>query len=155
MVLRFLISIAACAGASAAAPVYGDTAPTKGVVTAIMATSDRVDLLPGQTIIFKPEKGKMTFIRFVEGAIEPGDGELKLEFGSFAGQTSLIATSKTEQAHNYRAEIMKKLGAKKGKPTSVCTIIAGGSAFESWPYPIPVLRVMDFKATADNEMGCR
>ena len=150
-----MLTLAAFAAAALAVPVYADPAPAEGFVIATMGDSDRVDLLPGQTIIFRPVAGKLTSIRFVKGTIEPDAGELKLEFGSVGGQTSLIASSKAEQAFNYNAEIVKKMGAKKGKKTSVCTIIAGGSAFETWPYPIPVLRVMNFKPAAEGEMGCR
>jgi hypothetical protein len=150
-----ILTLAAYAAAVLAVPVYADSAPAEGVVIAIMGDSDRVDLLPGQTIIFRPDAGKLTFIRFVKGAMEPKEGELKLEFGSLGGQTSLIATSKADQGFNYNAEIVKKMGAKKGKKTSVCTIIAGGGAFETWPYAIPVLRVMNFKPAAEGEMGCR
>ncbi len=152
---KYILGLAACVAAALAAPVYADNAPTEGVITAIMGDSSRIDLLPGQTIIFQPDNGKMTLIRFVEGPMEPEKGELKLAFTSLGGQTSLIATSKSDQAYNYQAEIVKELGAKKGKKTSVCTIIAGGGAFETWPYAIPVLRVMNFKPAADGEMGCR
>jgi hypothetical protein len=155
MIAKRILTLAACAAGVLAMPVSADTPPGEGTIIAILGDSDRVDLLPGQTIIFRPEAGRLTMIRFVEGPIEPADGELKLEFGSLAGQTSLIATSKADQAFNYQAEIVKKLGAKKGKKTSVCTIIAGGGAFETWPYPIPVLRVMNFKAAAEGEMVCR
>lgn len=155
MMFTRILTLAGCAAAFLSAPVFADSSPAEGVVIAILGDSDRVDLLPGQTIIFRPEAGKLTFIRFVDGPMEPQDGELKLEFGSLGGQTSLIATSKSDQAFNYQAEIVKKLGAKKGKKTSVCTIIAGGGAFETWPYAIPVLRVMNFKPAADGEMGCR
>lgn len=148
---------AMCAGIAAimATPVFADPNHDEGVVIAIMGTSDRVDLLPGQAIIFTPEAGRMTMIRFVEGPMEPEDGELKLEFSTLAGSTSLIVSSKSEQAYHYRAEILKQLGAKKGKATPVCTIIAGGSAFESWPQPIAAIRVMDFKPEAEGEMSCR
>ena len=152
MILKYILALAA---AVVTAPVRADVEPAEGVVIAILGDSDRVDLLPGQTIIFRPEAGKLTFIRFVEGPMEPEEGELKLEFGKLAGQTSLIATSKSDQAFNYSAEIVKKLGAKKGKRTSVCTIMAGGGAFETWLHPIPVLRVMNFKPAADGEMVCR
>lgn len=126
----------------------------EGFVVALMSTSDRIDLLPGQAIIFVPDGGKMTFIRFVEGPMEPELGELKLEFASQDGQSRLTATSKMDIAFNYRAEIVKESGAKKGKPTSVCTIMAGGGAFESWPVAIPVMRVMDFKPASDGNIGC-
>ncbi len=155
MEFKRILTLAVCAAAVMAMPANADTAPSEGVVIAIMGDSDRIDLLPGQTIIFQPEKGRMTSIRFVKGPMEPEKGELKLEFGSLGGQTSLIVTSKTEQSFNYSAEIVKKMGAKKGKKTSVCTIIAGGGAFETWPHPIPVLRIMNFKPAADGEMGCR
>ena len=155
MAFKRILTLAAWVAAVSAMPVYADSVRAEGVVTAILGDSDRVDLLPGQTIIFRPENGKMTFIRFVEGPMEPQEGELKLEFGSLAGQTSLIASSKSDQAFNYSAEIVKKLGVKKGKKTSVCTIIAGGSAFEMWPHAVPVLRVMNFKPAAASEMGCR
>ena len=155
MAFKTILTLAACVAAFSAMPVYADSVPVEGVVIAILGDSDRVDLLPGQTIIFRPEAGKLTFIRFVEGPMEPEEGELKLAFGSLAGQTSLIVSSKSDQAFNYSAEIVKKLGAKKGKRTSVCTIIAGGSAFEMWPHAIPVLRVMNFKPAAGGEIGCR
>ena len=155
MAFKQILTLAAWATAFLAAPISADSASAEGVVIAMLGDSDRVDLLPGQTIIFRPEAGKLTFIRFVEGPMQPQAGELKLEFGPLAGQTSLIATSKSDRAFNYSAEIVKKLGAKKGKKTSVCTIIAGGGAFETWPQPIPVLRVMNFKPAVDGEMGCR
>jgi hypothetical protein len=155
MPFKRILTFAAFAAAFMAVPVNADPAPAEGVVIAILGDSDRVDLLPGQTIIFRPKGGKLTMIRFVEGPMEPDEGELKLEFGSLAGQTSLIATSKADQPFDYQAEIVKNLGAKKGKKTSVCTIIAGGGAFETWPYPIPALRIMNFKPAADGEMACR
>ena len=155
MTFKHITTLAASVAAFLASPVSADSVPAAGVVIAILGDSDRIDLLPGQTIIFRPDAGKLTLIRFVEGPMEPQEGELKLEFGSLAGRTSLIATSKSDQAFNYSAEIVKKLGAKKGKKTSVCTIIAGGGAFETWSQPIPVLRVMNFKPAADGEMGCR
>lgn len=127
----------------------------EGVVVAMMSASDRIDMLPGQAVIFVPDGGKMTFIRFVKGPMQPEAGELKLEFGALGGQSSLIVTSKADKAYQYRAQIVKTLGAKKGKPTSVCTIIAGGGAFETWPNAIPVLRVMDFKPAADGAVVCR
>lgn len=148
----------ACAAALATAlpaPGSAEEPAQEGVVVAMLSTSDRVDLLPGQAIIFVPEGGKMTYIRFVKGPMEPEEGELKLELTMLGGQTSLIATSKTDKAYQYRAEIVKKMGAKKGKPTSVCTIIAGGGAFETWPGALPVLRVMDFKPAAEGMMACR
>jgi hypothetical protein len=86
--------------------------------------------------------------------MEPMDGELSLSFGNMMGQTSLIASSKSDKAYNYRAEILKKVGAKKGKATSVCTIIAGGGAFETWPYAIAAIRVKEFTPAGD-EMVCR
>lgn len=150
-----VIAFALAATGLSASNVFAQGTQNTGMITAILTNSDRVDLLPGQTIIFKPDKGKMTRIRFVDGPMEPGEGELKLEFGMLGGQTSLIATSKSELAYTYRAEIVKHLGAKKGKPTSVCTIMAGGGAFEVWPGKIPVLRVMDFKPATDGNMVCR
>lgn len=137
-----------------AAPLYADNA-AEGVVVAMMSTSDRIDLLPGQAIIFVPDRGKMTFIRFVQGPMEPEQGELKLEFTVTGGQSNLVATNKTDTNFHYRAQMLKKVGAKKGKATSVCTIIAGGSAFENWRGEITVLRVMDFKAVAEDAIMCR
>jgi hypothetical protein len=150
----------ACAGSLAfallaSAPAIADEQAKEGVITAIMSISDQVDLLPGQAIIFKPEKGKLTMIRFVEGPMEPGPGELRLEFGEMAGQTSLIASSGADVPFNYRAEILKHPGAKKGKATRVCTIIAGGGAYETWPYAITSLRVKGFAPAPAGEMSCK
>jgi hypothetical protein len=148
--LALALALVACSSSA----LWAEDAPQEGFVVALMSTSDRIDLLPGQAIIFVPEAGKMTFIRFVEGPMEPELGELKLEFASQNGQSRLTATSKIDIGYNYRAEVVKESGAKKGKPTSVCTIMAGGRAFESWPVAIPVLRVMDFKAATDGNIGC-
>ncbi len=148
--LTLALALVACSSSALSA----EDAPQEGFVVALMSTSDRIDLMPGQAIIFVPDGGKMTFIRFVEGPMEPELGELKLEFTVLEGQSRLTATSKMEAAFNYRAEVVKESGAKKGKPTSVCTIIAGGGAFESWPVAIPVLRVMDFKPATDGNIGC-
>lgn len=148
------LSLALLLAACSPNALCAQDAPQEGFVVALMSTSDRIDLLPGQAIIFVPDGGKMTFIRFVEGPMEPELGELKLEFASHDGQSRLTATSKMDIAFNYRAEIVKESGAKKGKPTSVCTIIAGGGAFESWPVAIPVMRVMDFKPASDGNIGC-
>ena len=147
----FAAALAACMPGALSA----EEPTEEGVVVAMMSASDRIDLLPGQAVIFVPDGGKMTFIRFVKGPMQPEAGELKLEFGALGGQSSLIVTSKADTAYQYRAQIVKTLGAKKGKPTSVCTVIAGGAAFETWPNAIPVLRVMDFKPAADGAVVCR
>lgn len=130
-------------------------AEPEGVVTTIIASADHIDLLPGQSVIFMPADGQMTMIRIVEGEMEPREGELKLEFGMMMGQASLIASSMADEHYNYRAEILKKAGDKKGKPTTVCTIIPNGGAFETWPYAIPAIRVKEFKAVDEGEIGCR
>lgn len=127
----------------------------EGVMTAMMAAADRLDLLPGQSIIFTPDRGKMTMILFVEGAWEPDEGQIKLEFTTMAGQASLVATNKTEQPFRYRADILKSAGAKKGKKTSTCTLIPGIAVFESWPQAIPALRVSEFAAAPEGEMVCQ
>ena len=80
MAFKTILTLAACVAAFSAMPVYADSVPVEGVVIAILGDSDRVDLLPGQTIIFRPEAGKLTFIRFVEGPMEPEEGELNTSF---------------------------------------------------------------------------
>jgi opacity protein-like surface antigen len=140
---------ASCASAASAAD------EKEGVVTAIMAAADRLDLLPGQSILFTPDRGKMTMILFTEGKWEPDDGQIKLEFTSAGEQASLVVTNKSDQPFRYKAEILKELGAKKGKATSTCTLIPGIMAFEQWPHSIAALRVSDFAPAPDGEMVCR
>lgn len=127
----------------------------EGVVTTIIASADHIDLLPGQSVIFRPDGGQMTMIRIVEGKMEPMEGELRLEFGTIMGQASLIASSMADIGYNYRAEILKKPGDKKGKPTTVCTIIPNGGAYETWPYAIAAIRVKQFTEAGDGMMGCQ
>ena len=141
---------------AALSPAMASAADEKeGVVTAMMAVADRIDLLPGQSIVFKPDRGKMTTILFVEGNWEPKEGEIMLEFGTLAGQTSLVATNKSDMPFRYKAEILKQAGAKKGTRTSTCTLIPGVAAFETWPQAIAALRVSEFAPAPEGEMVCR
>ena len=152
MVRNLFVALALASATVTAAPA---AEKKEGVVTAIMSVADRLDLLPGQSIVFKPDRGKMTMILFVEGPWEPKAGEIKLEFTSIAGQASLVATNKSDKPFAYRAEILKKAGAKKGKKTSTCTLVPGIAAYETWPHAIAALRVSDFAPAPDGEMVCK
>jgi hypothetical protein len=127
----------------------------EGVVTGMMAVADRLDLMPGQSIVFTPDRGKMMTILFVEGPWKIGEGQIKLEFTSAGGQASLVVENRTATPFRYSAEILKKAGAKKGKKTSTCTLIPAVMAFETWPQEIAALRVSDFAAAPEGEMVCR
>ncbi len=124
-------------------------------ITGIMAPVKQVDLRPGESIIFRPDKGIMREIRMVKGNIAPGPGEVRMDFSVEGGQTMLVAKNGGGSSFNYSAWILKKPGKKNGKRTSVCTLIGGISAFESWPYAIKAIRVGNFIASDDGMISCR
>lgn len=156
LILMFSLTAVAASAETAKFTVDEDKViPVQATITGIMSVADRLDLLPGQSIIFKPDRGKMTMIRFFEGELEPEDGEIMLEFGTLAGQTSLVATNRSDTPFRYKAEILKQAGAKKGKKTSTCTLLPGIKVFESWPHAIAALRVSEFAAASDGDMSCR
>lgn len=124
-------------------------------ITGIIAPAKQVDLRPGESIIFRPDNGYMREIRLVEGDIAPRTGEIRIDFSVEGRRTTLRAKNGGETAFNYSAWILKKPGKKKGKRTSVCTLLGGIGAFESWPYPMKAIRVGNFIASNDGMITCR
>lgn len=150
--LKTLLLVAACL--FTVPPASAEIEEREGSVIALLGDSHRVDLVRGQSIIFRPDKGKMAQIRFVEGPMEPGEGELRLDFAGLDKTSKLMVKSRADKAYSFRAAIIKMLGAKKGKPTMVCTIIAGGNASKSWPGDISYLRISEFNPTAADQSSC-
>lgn len=106
---------------------------------------------PGESFIFKLQDGQPAEIRAAGDAEEPGEGELKASFTG-GGMAMLSVKNNTGEMLNYEAYITAKPD-KKGKRTSVCTLFAGGSGFESWPGNLPGLRLTNFKPAGGN-LGC-
>jgi hypothetical protein len=124
-------------------------------ITGIMAPTNQIDLLPGQSVIFKPAKGKMQEIRIIEGNIKPGAGELRADFSSGPNEAKLIVTNGSGEAYNYSAWILDKKGAQKGVSTSICTVRPGLFSLEHWPYPIKAIRIGTFKSSKNSKIICR
>ena len=81
-------------------------------------------------------------------ALQPGELRFKM---SGMGGTMLSVESKHGRWLNYRA----RMGLGGGRTTSVCTLMAGLSAFESWQQPIPYLTLDKFTPTEEGQMICR
>jgi hypothetical protein len=77
-------------------------------------------------------------------------GELRFKMTGMGG-TMLSVESKHARWLNYRA----RMGLGKGGQTSVCTLMAGLSAFESWQQNIPYLTLDKFTPTEEGQMVCR
>lgn len=106
---------------------------------------------PGESFIFKLENGQPVDVRAASDGEEPGEGELKASFTG-GGMARLSVRNNTGEMLNYEAYITAKPD-KKGQRTSVCTLISGGSGFESWPGNLPGLRLTNLKP-AGGSFGC-
>ncbi len=80
-------------------------------------------------------------------------GELRLEFTSDKDGMTLTVTS----AHSRWLHYMAMMVTPDGKPhrTSVCPVMAGKMAFETWPHPIVYLNVAHFKPVKEGDLTCR
>ena len=65
----------------------------------------------------------------------------------------MTVRSNTEQPLNYQAFIAKN-EKKKGKRTSVCTLLPGVMMNESWPAKIPGIRLKNFEPAGPG-MTCK
>ncbi|MDQ0465986.1 hypothetical protein QO010_003779 [Caulobacter ginsengisoli] len=81
-------------------------------------------------------------------ALQPGELRFRMEG---MGGTMLSVESKHGRWLNYRA----RMGLGGGRPTSVCTLGSGLSAFESWQQAIPYLTLDKFTPTQEGQMVCR
>lgn len=77
-------------------------------------------------------------------------GELRIEM-SGGGGTMLSIESNHGKWLNYRA----RMGLGGGQRTSVCTIMAGKSAFESWGQSMKGLTLDQFTPAPEGQMACR
>lgn len=77
-------------------------------------------------------------------------GELRIEMSGMGG-TMLSIQSNHGRWLNYRA----RMGLGGGQRTSVCTIMAGKGAFESWGQGMKGLTLDQFTPAPEGEMVCR
>lgn len=114
-----------------------------------------VTLLPGDTRIFKLEKGHPIFVREANENEEPDVGELKARFFRNENGMFLVIENHTHQFLNYHADLRRKLASSE-ESTSVCTILNEGRlAFEHWPYDIASIRIDDFAPDPKEQVICR
>lgn len=73
------------------------------------------------------------------------------EFSEFNGGMMLSAKNPLNQAVKYHLDMIDYNG--KLHNTSSCPVIADGMAFESWPHPIPEIRVSNIHFTSKSEEG--
>ncbi|MDB5472007.1 MAG: hypothetical protein JWR84_3567 [Caulobacter sp.] len=113
----------------------------------------RLLLYQGEIVVFavSPEGGGPVFVVAGKAAEDRplADGELRARLEG--GMMSI--NSGHSRWLNYSARLSTSGG--KPKPTSVCTIMAGKGAFESWQGPIAYLSLGDFKPAAEGSLVCR
>ncbi len=80
--------------------------------------------------------------------LQPGELRFKLDA---MGGAMLSIESKHGKWLNYRA----RMGLGGGAPTSVCTVMAGKSAFEMWQQSLKGLTLDQFTPAPEGQMVCR
>ena len=114
-----------------------------GDTVVISLPEDRDDILPTTLVATGPAAASHK--------LEPG--QLRLAFTASKDGMMLNVTSGHRRWLHYVA-LMVTPDMKPHK-TSVCPVMAGKLAFETWPHPIIYLNVAHFKAVKDGEMACR
>jgi hypothetical protein len=108
----------------------------------------------GETWVFKIANAQPVEARLVETDTPLAADEIKVSLKASMG-TMLTITNNSKTWYNYHAFITSAPN-KKGQATSVCTLMGDGRmAFENWPNTINFMRIADFTATSEGEMGCR
>ncbi len=113
----------------------------------------RLLLHQGEIVVFSvaPDGGAPVFVVAGKAAEDRPltDGELRarLEGGMMS----------VHSAHSRWLDYSARLSISGGRarPTSVCTIMAGKAAFESWPGPVAFLSLGDFRPAAEGSLICR
>jgi hypothetical protein len=115
----------------------------------------RLLLFGGETVIFRlaADGGTPQFVQAGKGTDRPlADGEMRVKLEGDR-LTMMTIQSGHKRWLDYRAEIT--LADGRGGRTSVCTVMAGKAVFESWPDPIVLIAIGDFKAAPDGQAACK
>ena len=120
---------------------------------------NNVLLFPGETVVISlPQKQEgqlpMSLVATGEAAKTRNlqAGELRFNFEVGDSGMLLIATSAHPRWLHYMAVMVTPDGAPS--KTSVCPIIAGKMAFESWPHGIVQLALTNFIPVGEEELVC-
>ncbi len=115
-----------------------------------------VAIKPGDAMIIRPESdGTVTIIvPKADEARKLGPGEVRVSLKTVDTQTMLEVENNDSRLLDYEAIIVAPDGSTRG--TSVCRVMADGKpSFESWPYKINELALLNFRRTTETEIVCR
>jgi hypothetical protein len=113
-----------------AGPALAEAAPQPGLF-----------VKPGESWAFKVVDGQPVEPRPLTNGEKGNAGEIMVRFSTDGSM--LQVRSSAAGSYNYQAYIARKPD-DKGKRTSVCTLIPGVMAMESWPGGLPGIRLTNF-----------
>ncbi len=127
---RLLLGLLAMLAMAFANPTLAGNAPQPGLF-----------VKPGESWAFKVVDGQPAEPRQLTNGDQGNPGEITVRFSSDGSM--LQVRSRAEGSYNYQAFIAHKPD-ERGKRTSVCTLIPGVMAMESWPGGLPGIRLTNF-----------
>jgi hypothetical protein len=127
---KLLLGLLALIAMSLSGPAMAEKAPQPGLF-----------VKPGESWAFKVVDGQPSEPRLLTNGEQSNQGEIMVRFS--ADGSMLQVRSRAEGSYNYQAFIARKPD-EKGKRTSVCTLIPGVMAMESWPGGLPGIRLTNF-----------
>ena len=137
---RLLIAIVTIWATLLAGPALADESPLPGLY-----------LKHGESFIFKVIDGQPAEVRSANADERPQSGEVSASLSADGSMLQVVSAADTSL--NYQAFIARG-ATDKGQRTSVCTLLPGVMAMESWPGGLPGIRIVNFKPAGDG-MTCQ
>jgi hypothetical protein len=107
--------------------------------------NDEISILPGEKLYIEAtlDKQKLTSLKQVEAVSNPSK-TLVIEFTQMDKSVGMMLVVNNPFQKLLKFHINMMDFSHKPHQTSSCPAVARGSAFESWPHPIPELSISDF-----------
>lgn len=115
---------------------------------------EQLSILPGEKLYIEAQVDgrSLTNLNQVDSITNP-ENTLVFEFTQMDKEIGMMLTVKNPFKAPLKYHINMIDFAHKPHQTSSCAVMAGGSVFESWPYPITELLISDFHFL-ENPVGC-
>jgi hypothetical protein len=118
--------------------------------------ADRISILPGEKLYIEAKLDGKTLTSFEHvAAIRDPDKTLVFEFTQMDKDLGMTLVIKNPFAKSLKVHIDMMDFSHKPHQTSSCPAVARGSAYESWPHPIPELIISGLRLLDDKgEVSC-
>ena len=132
--LRRLVALAALAFLSSAPAAAQDRVVSLSIAPGEIVTARVADDASGFVVIARATTDSSAAVNSPHPAVDT----LRFTFDQDGEQRMLRVENGYQRGFNYRARMFR---GTRSAPTSVCTVMAGISTFESWPHPIDRLEL--------------